>query len=235
MWRPKRGASVNFTNFLKREVLDRVDTQLVWALDEADRLFIYPYRGDVFGLFRSWHNARALEPDAPWRRLTLAIAYATEAHLFIKDPNQSPFNVGTRLALSDFTLEQVADLNRRYGSPLGEADVARFGRLVGGHPYLVRRGLYHMAVHEVGLDALERVSSSANGPFGDHLGYMSDSISCDPELVAAMRAVLRGEGSPSSESFYLLHSVGAVTGEVAEEAQPRCGLYAAFFDRHLAR
>jgi serine/threonine protein kinase len=235
VWSRNKGASVNFRNFVKREVLDRIDTQLVWALDEADRLFVYPYRGDVFGLFRSWHNARAFEPDAPWRRLTLAIAYATEAHLFIRDENQSPFNVGTRLALSDFTTEQNADLNRHYGSPLGDADLERFGRLVGGHPYLVRRGLYHMAVHEVGLDALESVSPSSDGPFGDHLRHMEDSLSRDPELVAAMRAVLRGEGSPCSESFYLLRSIGAVTGETAEEARPRCGLYAAYFERHLAR
>jgi len=31
----------------------------------------------------------------------MAIAYATEAHMFITDMNQSPFNVGTRLSLAD--------------------------------------------------------------------------------------------------------------------------------------
>ena len=56
---------------------------LVWAMDEVDRLFPCPFRSEVFGLFRSWHNARAPEPTQPWRRLTLVIAYATEAHLFI--------------------------------------------------------------------------------------------------------------------------------------------------------
>src|SRR5206468_9769560 len=91
---------------------------LVWGLDEVDRLFNCPFSDVVFGLFRSWHNERSLNPEGPWGRLTLAIAYATEAHLFITDLNQSPFNVGTRLTLDDFTLEQVAELNRRYGSPL---------------------------------------------------------------------------------------------------------------------
>ena len=67
----------------------------------------------MFGLFRSWHNERSLNPDGPWGRLTLAIVYATEAHLFITDLNQSPFNVGTRLTLEDFTFEQVAELNGR--------------------------------------------------------------------------------------------------------------------------
>src|SRR5205085_875506 len=79
-------------------------------------------------------------------RLTLAMAYATEAHLFITDANQSPFNVGTRLALDDFTREQVVELDRRYGSPLGTAaDVARLYEPVGGHPHLVRQALHAMA------------------------------------------------------------------------------------------
>src|SRR5207244_11189541 len=63
-----------------------------------------------------------LDSTLPWSRLTLAIAYATEAHLFISDMNQSPFNIGTLLALEDFTLPQVAELNRSYGSPLQSED-----------------------------------------------------------------------------------------------------------------
>ena len=67
------------------------------------------------------------------------MAYATESHRFITDLNQSPFNVGTRLVLEDFSLEQVAELNQRYGSPLRvQTGLAGFFKLVGGHPYLVR-------------------------------------------------------------------------------------------------
>ena len=91
--------------------LDVIGMQLDQAGDQE-------IASEVFGLFRSWHNERALDPDGPWRRLTLAIAYATEAHLFITDVNQSPFNVGTRLTLEEFTFEQVEDLNQRHGSPL---------------------------------------------------------------------------------------------------------------------
>src|SRR5205823_12280050 len=110
-----------------------------------DRLVSYDFASEVCGLFRAWHDERALRPHAPWRQLSLAIAYATEAHLFISDLHQSPFNVGTRLELEDFTQEQVGELNRRYGSPLGNDDaVQRFFQLLGGHPYLVRCGLHRM-------------------------------------------------------------------------------------------
>ena len=43
-----------------------------------------------------------------------SIAYATEAHLFITDMNQSPFNVGARLTLKEFSKEQVTELNCLY-------------------------------------------------------------------------------------------------------------------------
>src|SRR5438132_3636856 len=112
---------------------------------------------------------RALDPSGPCQRLTLAMAYATEADLFITDVNQSPFNVGTRISLDDFTLEQVAELNHRYGSPLRDAaELARFYHLVGGHPYLVRRGLHELA-HGTRLSVFEAQADRDEGPLGDHL------------------------------------------------------------------
>jgi hypothetical protein len=113
VWHTLGGPNLSFRRFLRREVLERFGEGIVWGLDDVDRLFACEFYGEIFALFRSWHNQRALDPAGPWSRLTLAIAYATEAHLFITDQNRSPFNVGTRLELEDFTFEQVAELNRR--------------------------------------------------------------------------------------------------------------------------
>ena len=112
IWKKNRAPSMNFERYLRREVLEKISEPLVWGLDEVDRLFSCSYGSEVFGFFRSLHNARALDPDSPWSRLTMIIAYATEAHLFITDLNQSPFNVGTRLILEDFNAEQISELNR---------------------------------------------------------------------------------------------------------------------------
>src|SRR4030095_4922623 len=107
--------------------------------------------------------------------------------------NQSPFNVGTRLALEDFTLEQVAELNRRYGSPLRDgAGAARFFRLVGGHPYLVRRGLHELAAHGAGLAAFEATADRDEGPFGDHLRRILVLLAQDAALCEIVRGVLQG-------------------------------------------
>ena len=135
VWNPHRGPSMNFERFLKREILGKLSQPLVWGMDEVDRLFTCSFGSEVFGLFRSWHNERSLDPSGPWQHLTLAIAYATEAHMFITDMNQSPFNVGTRLVMADFTPLQLEELNKRYGSPLRDAsELKQFYDLLGGHP-----------------------------------------------------------------------------------------------------
>jgi serine/threonine protein kinase len=234
VWKEKRGPGVNFEQYLRREVLLKLDAPVVWGLDEIDRLFTCAFGSEVFGLFRSWHNKRALDPEGPWQRLTLAIAYATEAHLFITDLNQSPFNVGTRLQLEDFTLAQVAQLNELYGSPLkSEAEVTRYFRLLGGHPYLVRRGLHELVTNDLTLAALEAAADHDEGPFGDHLQRLLLSLSRDAELCEAVRQTLRSNPCASPDSFYRLRSAGLVTGESTRDLRPRCQLYATWLEKHL--
>jgi class 3 adenylate cyclase len=234
VWNQRRGANMNLERFLRKEVLGSFDGPLVWAMDEVDRLFSCDFGSEVFGLFRSWHNRRSLDPSGPWSRVTLAIAYATEAHLFISDLNQSPFNVGTRISLNDFDMEHVAEVNRRYGSPLrSEEEVARFFSLVGGQPYLVRRGLTEMVAQGIGLPAIEASSAKDEGIFGDHLRRLLISLSHDPILLEVMRGVLAGKGCPTPETFYRLRSAGIVRGESASVAVARCKLYATYLSDHI--
>jgi serine/threonine protein kinase len=234
MWDADLSPGINLERYLRRVVLQQITSPIVWGLDEVDRLFTCDFGGEVFGVFRSWHNKRALDPEGPWQRLTLAIAYATEAHLFITDLNQSPFNVGTRLSLEDFTLEQVAELNRRYGTPLGDRiELARYYHLVGGHPYLVRRGLYEMATHNIRLATLEAQANDDDGPFGDHLRRLVVSLTQDAELCDVIRKVLKGQPSVTTESFYRLRSAGLIDGDSERDVRLRCRLYATYLERQL--
>jgi DNA-binding SARP family transcriptional activator len=233
-WTSSRGPNPNFRRYMEREVLGNVAAPLVWALDQVDRLFTCDFGPDLFGLFRAWHNERALDPDGPWSRLTLAIAYATEAHLFIQDQDQSPFNVGTRLSLEEFTREQVAELNRRYGEPLRDAEeLRRFCDLVSGHPYLVRRGLHEMATHDTTIQTFEARAGSEDWIFGDHLRRLLALLTRDAESGEAMRSLLRGQPCASTNVCYRLRSAGVVVGETRETMRPRCQLYASFLGQHL--
>ena len=231
---PRRGPSMNFERFLRREVLKNLSTRLVWGMDEVDRLFTCSFGSEVFGLFRSWHNERSLDPAGPWQNLTLAIAYATEAHLFITDMNQSPFNVGTRLTLADFTMEQVSELNNRYGSPLKDPrELMQFYELLDGQPYLTRRGLHELASRNLSFSEFEGQAARDEGPFGDHLRRILVSLAQDQTLCDAMKGVLVGRPPSNPELFYRLRSSGVVTGESVRLMHPRCRLYQIYLMRHL--
>ena len=234
VWDERRGPNINFERFIRREVLAKLNAPLVWGLDEVDRLFVCSFGSEVFGLFRSWHNERALDPSGPWAGLTLAIAYATEAHLFITDMNQSPFNIGTRLVLEDFSRTHVSELNRRYSSPLNdENELDRLIQLVGGHPFLVRRGLHEMKTLKTDISTLESEADSDEGMFGDHLRRILVLLAKDTALTDVVRGLLRGENCPTPESFYRLRSAGVIVGNSQTEVQIRCKVYAAYLKRHL--
>jgi len=234
VWRAGRSPNTNFERYLRRQVLEPSPEPLLWAMDEVDRLFNCAFGSDVLALFRTWHNECALAPAKPWTRMTLAIAYATEAHLFITDPNQSPFNVGTKLELADFSREQVADLNRRYGSPLCEpAEFLQLYTLLNGQPYLTRHALNVLVQDNLRLPDLEAVADRDDGPFADHLRRLLLMLGRDPALVETVREVLAGGCCPDYERFYRLRSAGILAGDSKDEARLRCGLYQRYLRRQL--
>ena len=232
-WTSFASPSSNFERYLRREVLGKIKLPLVWGMDEVDRVFHYPCSNDIFGLFRSWHNARALEPEAPWQHLTVVMAYATEAQLFISDLNQSPFNVGTRLSLEDFTCAQVAELNRRHQSPLAQDEVGLYFTLVGGNPYLVQLGLYEMAKQKLSLAALQSQADHEEGLFGDHLRRMLIALDGDADMCEAVRSILRGQPDLTISDFYRLRSAGVLAGHSPQNAKLRCELYANYLKKRL--
>lgn len=235
-WDPDVAPNLNFQHFLQAVVLPAVDTHLVWALDETDLLFEQPVSSDLFRMFRSWHNARALDPCGPWSRLSIVMAYATEPRLLALDPNLSPWNVGTKLTLEDFTDEQCRALNQRYGRPLtSPEEEARYFALVGGQPFLVRCGLRELARRAIRLQVLEARADEEGWIFGEHLRRMAAPLAHSPRLVEVLRSLLAGKPCRDPESFERLVAGGMVTGACSGGGKLRCGLYARYLRHRLAR
>lgn len=210
------------------------DRPLVWFLDEVDKLFPAPFAGDFFGLVRSWHNARSTESRGPWGRLTIVIGYATEAHLFIQDVNQSPFNVGRVIALDDFTPQQTLDLNSRYGGPLpSHEDAERLHGLVGGHPYLVRRALEVVASSKWPLPRMFDEAMHETGPFSDHLKRLLLSVGTLPHVTEHVKAMLAGRKPAESDADFRLMASGIIKYGPAGTHVFRCRLYEQFLADQL--
>ena len=228
------GDADSLTDFIQQAVLAHATdkTPVVLCLDEVDNVFKYAYRDSFFGTLRGWHNRRATHPV--WNRFNLLIAHSTEAALFIKDLNQSPFNVGTPFRLGDFTRDEILWLNRGHGSPLKSAeDVERLISLVGGHPYLVRQAFHVLAADGTSLANLEQMAADDKGPFGDHLRRHLWVLRENDRLRKALKLVVGGGGCENEDDFQRLRAAGLIDGDVRKDARPRCDLYARYFKEHL--
>jgi serine/threonine protein kinase len=233
-WDSRRDPNVNLERYLTREVLAKLTSPLVWGIDELDRLLPCPFGTEVFALIRSWHSSRALDPSGPWWRLTLIMAYATEAHLFITDLNQSPFNIGTRVALEDFSPEQVTDSNRLHGSPLQTPEeTTQFFDLLGGQPYLVRRGLHEMVSQSMDFSLFRQEAERDNGMFTDHVRRLVTLLAKDASLVEAVREILKTHSCSSSLAFHRLRAAGVIRGVSPAATQLRCSLYRLHLEKAL--
>lgn len=229
VWDSRLGPGMNFERYLRKLLQSHPERHLVWAIDEADRLFGNPFASDFFGLLRSWHNKRALEPNGPYQRITLALTYATDAHLFIQDPNQSPFNVGVRFTLSDLSMKELADLNSAYRNPVKNVmELQRLHALLGGHPFLTRSALNHLAASGQPYSLFEPSLSSPEGFFGEYLARALEPALRDPLLAAELKAMIAGGHCASSESFYRLRSAGIIVGESSQNAKVRCELFSSY-------
>jgi len=234
VWRARRSPNMNFDIYMRDIVLGSTDKKILWAIDEADKLLSCQFSDDIFALFRSWHNDRALQPDEPCKRLSLALSYSTEPYLFIKDLNQSPFNVGTKLTLDDLNTAQIKDLNDRYGSPLSQNEIAEFEKLTGGQPYLVRSALNEMVMPEPQLNFeqflthLEKNENSLN----DHLKRIVLMLEKDKDLYDVVKTFLSSNTIENKADFMRLNSAGIIKGS-QERPQMRCELYTEYLQKTL--
>jgi AAA-like domain len=166
-----------------------------------------------------------------WGKLRLIIVYSQEPYLQ-KDINQSPFNVGLPIELGELTAAQVEKLVALHGLEQGIAEGVM--SLVGGHPYLVRSALYHVAMGDVSWDELRRTAATEAGIYRDHLVGHLRALEDYPELGAAMKAVVMTKDPVRlrSEEAFKLDSMGLVA-RVENEVVPRCALYRSYFCARL--
>ncbi len=217
---------------LTSAVLQGAQQPVIVGLDEVDRVFGRPYQDDFFALLRAWHNRRARDPL--WRQFNLVLAYSTDPRQAIRDLNQSPFNVGIKIQLEDFSQPEVEELNARYQSPLQHrTQLTALMHYIGGHPYLMQQALYALAARTHTLAHLLNLEQADAGPFAEHLQHYRRRLSAVPALGQAMRQVIRNGQCPSAETFLQLRALGLVTGNGQHQAAPKCRLYEAYFQRAL--
>ncbi|MEM8504761.1 MAG: AAA-like domain-containing protein [Cyanobacteria bacterium P01_D01_bin.1] len=217
-------------------LLESLDVPLVLALDEVDMVFPHPaVADDFFALVRSWYESARYGDFGSelWENLRLVMVHSTEAYVPL-NINQSPFNVGKNVELNEFDLGQVQDLAGRYGLSASASCAEALMALVGGHPYLIRKALYHLRREDMTLNALAEMAATESGIYSDHLRRHLYVLRDYPVLAEAFRQVV-SKGRPveiDAEASFKLESMGLVRLS-GNEASPRCEVYREYFRDHL--
>jgi len=231
-WQGALGSNDKCTDYFELYLLPELNCPLTLGLDEVDEVFRYPaIASDFFGLLRAWHEESKF--NSIWRNLRLVITHSKEVYIPL-NINQSPFNVGVPIDLPPLTQVQVADLVRRHGLNWTEDEVGRLMAMVGGHPYLVRVALYHIARKEMTLERLLEVAPTEEWAYGEHLRRHLLNLEETKGLVAAVQQVVMTNQPvrlKTDESFKLL-SMGLVRFQ-GNDVVPLCDLYRRYFRERL--
>jgi len=230
-WNQYQGANDNGNDFFEKYLLKPDATPLVLAIDNFDRIFEHAtIETDFCGLLRSWYEEARRNPL--WERFRLVVSHSQESYLQ-KDINQSPFNVGLPVQLDGFTAEQVRQLLVLHGLSLSDLEFGQLIGMVGGHPYLVRKGLYELA-HGLPFATFLREAPTEAGVYANHLRGILKAVEDHPELKDAVRLVINSVEAVklrSAEAFKL-ESLGVLKREGNLE-RPRCGVYATYLADQL--
>ena len=231
-WDEFLGSKVNCKAYFEQYLLPAIGKPVVIGLDEVDRIFPYgEIAEDFLGLLRAWHEEGKRRPI--WKQLRLVVVHSTEVYIPM-DINQSPFNVGLAIELPEFTPAQVTDLAHRYGLDWQTPEITPLMNLVGGHPYLVRLALYHIAQGDITLEQLLATAATETGLYSDHLRRHLWHLEKNPELLTAMQTVVTSQQPTrlSSEIAFKLDSMGLVRFH-GNQVVPRYDLYRCYFQELL--
>ncbi|MBW4632634.1 MAG: AAA-like domain-containing protein [Iphinoe sp. HA4291-MV1] len=237
------GSSLACKTYFQEYLLHQIASPLVLALDEVDRVFQFPKISErFFAMLRSWYE-EANHRDI-WKKLRLVVSHSTEIY-GSHDINLSPFNVGLPIELKEFTLEQVKQLVQRHQLDLKDVQIQQLTALVGGHPYLVRLALYHLAQpselllskseNSRCLEQLLQDAPTDSGIYNKHLRRHLQTLKKNPELAVAFKQVVTTNELVQLDEIlgHKLHSMGLIKRR-GNQAKPRCELYRQYFSQRLA-
>lgn len=130
------GAMQRFFGSLREIALEQVREPIVIFIDEIDATRSLSFSTDeFFAAIRECHNRRV--HDAEFKRLTFCMVGVALPSDLISDPRTTPFNVGERIVLTDFTPSEAAALSKGLG-PNGSQLLQRILYWTNGHPFLTQ-------------------------------------------------------------------------------------------------
>ncbi|MEH2084021.1 MAG: AAA-like domain-containing protein [Nostoc sp.] len=231
-WDEDIGDLMNCTIYFQGYVLQEINTPLILALDEVNKLFEYTQlTRDFLGLLRSWYEET--RDISIWQKLRVLIVKSTDIYINL-EINKSPFNIGLAIDLPAFTRLQLEDLAQRHRLQLTAFQFEQLMALTGGFPYLVRLAFYHSVQYQIPVDKILQDATNDTGIFSEHLHNQLHSLLQSPDLVDAFQQVIRSTVpiTLEQEVAFKLKSLGLIYLE-KKTATVSCGLYREYFSDYF--
>lgn len=138
--RPRLGPLQRWMQAIRQIVLPRYPARVAVFIDEIDAVRSLPFSTDEFfaGL-REFYNRRTEDPEL--ERLSFCLLGVAAPSDLIADTRMTPFNIGQRIELHDFTEAEarVLAFGLGGGDQNGTILLGRILYWTGGHPYLTQR------------------------------------------------------------------------------------------------
>lgn len=238
------GVTQRLVVFFREIVLEEVPGRVTVFIDEIDTTLSLTFTDDFFAAIRYLYNERASFPA--FERLSFVlIGVATPSDL-MTDPKRTPFNIGQRVDLSDFTVEEALPLAEGLNLPLAHAQqvVKWMLHWTGGHPYLTQR-LCQVVANDTAQayskgDIRALVTRTFLGDMSEqdeNLRFVHDMLTRrapNPEMViGAYRSIRMGWNRVLDEEQSIIKSHLKLSGVVQRERRMltvRNRIYASVFD-----
>jgi tetratricopeptide (TPR) repeat protein len=155
----------------------KTQTRLVIFVDEIDAVRSLPFSTDeFFAAIRECYNRRT--QDKEHERLTFCLLGVAAPADLIQDVRTTPFNIGRRIELNDFTEQEAAPLAEGLGNQEigemgkwgnGEALLQRVLYWTGGHPNLTQRLAQAVANAQNGDSTIHQLTNPPTRQLVDRL------------------------------------------------------------------
>jgi len=235
--------------YLREVALVERPERLVLFVDEIDTTLRLDFTDDFFAAIRFLYQNRAL--DADLERISFVLIGVATPNDLIKDAARTPFNIGHRIELTDFTTQEAAVLAVHLTVPPDTAGalIDAILRWTRGHPYLTMRALRSLAEtppppgwSTTAVD--ERVRELFLGPGGEtdtNLQFVRDMLTKKAfnreAVLAAYDAIRNGASVPDKELDQVASwlKLSGIVGRQDGLLRVRNAIYEQVFDQRWAR
>ncbi|MEM7028187.1 MAG: ABC transporter substrate-binding protein [Chloroflexota bacterium] len=187
------GNTQRFLTFFDEVVLSQIAEPIVFFVDEIDMTLAFDFTDDFFAAIRVMYNERAQNPA--YQRLTFVLLGVATPDELIEDHTRTPFNIGQRIILQDFTQKQCIPFREALQVKYGDNGATYFDQIYDwtrGHPYLTQKLCQEViTAADEAENLVEKVVKATFLPEEaggeDNLQFVQDRVLADPQAQAMLR------------------------------------------------